>query len=49
MKKYICPDYELIALNMQNDVLTVSGPQDPTNRQIGEVISWGSVDSRPKG
>lgn len=48
MKKYICPDYEMIVLHAQNDVLTTSGPQDPAHRQIGEVISWGSVDSHPK-
>ena len=45
MKKYICPDYELIALNAQNDVLTTSGFEDPEQAQIGEVMGWGSVES----
>ena len=49
MKKYICPDYELIALNAQNDVISTSlGFDDPEQMQIGEVMSWGSVKGQLK-
>lgn len=47
MKKYICPKYELIVLNVCNDILTESLPVGSRN-QIGEVIFWGDVASEPK-